>query len=153
MKKEGLFKVCKNCKTSCCKLGGAEFTKKEMQRVLKSGYPNYFIKINDNHYETKTKRGACAYLNKDNSCKIQKIKPKMCWAWPVNLGFSGKKKIYYLMQCPLTPYLKEEDIKKMKKQMSDYTKEFIYCSNTKMPDSEVDLVIKRYHKFKKKRLK
>ena len=73
----------------------------------------YERKINNNHYETLTKNGACAYLRKDNICSIQKIKPKMCWAWPVHLDFRKNKKIYYLMHCPLTPYLSEKQIKIM----------------------------------------
>lgn len=153
MKLENIKNICKKCKASCCKVGGAEFTKKDMVRVLRAGYPNYFRKINENHYETITKNGICAYLGKDSLCSIQKLKPKMCYAWPINLSFRKNKKIYHLMSCPLTPYLSEKEIKIMKKQISGYNKEFIYCNDTKMPPSEVKKVMKRYYKFNKKTIK
>jgi Fe-S-cluster containining protein len=153
MKKYSIKDICGKCKASCCKLGGAEFTKKEMQRVLEAGYPNHFRKINSNHYETKTKKGVCAYLNANNHCTIQELKPKMCWAWPVNLDFQKNKKIYHLMSCPLTPYLSEKEISIMKHKMKHYTKEFIFCDDTKMSDAEIKKVMKKYGKFKKKILK
>ena len=149
MKLANIKNICKKCKGTCCKLGGAEFTKKEMQKVIAAGYPDYFRKINNNHYETLTKNGVCAYLKKDSLCSIQKLKPKMCYAWPVHLDFKGNKKINYLMICPLTPYLSEKEIKIMKKQMSGYTKEFIFCSDTKMSNNEVKQVMNRYNKFNK----
>lgn len=145
--------ICIKCKGTCCKLGRAEFTKKEMQRVINSGYPDYFRKVGNNHYETITKNGICAYLNKNNICSIQDIKPKMCWAWPVNLEFRGKKKVYCLMNCRLTPHLSEKEIKVMKKQISGYTKDFIDCNDTQMSESEVKKAMDRYYKFGKKKLK
>jgi Fe-S-cluster containining protein len=149
MKLANIKNICKKCKAKCCKLGGAEFTKKEMTRVLAAGFKDYFRKINNNHYETKTKNGVCAYLDKNNLCTIQNLKPKMCFAWPVNLGFKKNKKIYYLMSCPLTPYLSSKEIKIMKKQISGYTQDLIDCNDTQMSDKEVEKVMKRYYKFKK----
>ena len=145
--------VCKKCKAKCCKLGGCDFTKNEMKRVLNAGYPNYFIKISDNQYEVKTRNGACYYLNNDNLCSIQNLKTKMCWAWPVFMDFKKGKKVFYLVKCPLTPYLSKKDIGKMKKQISGYTKEFIDCNDTHMSDSEVKRVMKRFYRFKKKEIK
>lgn len=152
-KKEIGKNVCLSCKNNCCKLGGAEFTKKDVQRVLNAGYPNHFRIINENHYETMTKNGACAYMGKDNLCTIQKIKPKMCWAWPVYSDFKKDKKVFYLMNCPLAKHLSKKDIAKMKKQVSGYTKEFIFCSETQMSSNEVKNVMKRFNKFKKIKLK
>ena len=60
---DSALKVCQKCKASCCKLAGADFTKEEMQRVLKAGHPDHFVKLNENHYETKCKNGICPYLN------------------------------------------------------------------------------------------
>ncbi len=153
MKLDNIKGICKKCKGTCCKLGGAEFTKKEMKKVISAGFVDNFRKINNNHYETKTKNGICAYLDKNSLCSIQKLKPKMCYAWPVHLGFRKNKKIFYLMSCPLTPYLSEKEIKIMKKQMSPYTKEFVFCNDTQMSNSEVKTVMKKYHKFKKRILK
>ena len=152
MKLQDVKNICQKCKGTCCKLGGAEFTLKEMQRVLKAGYPNKFRKINANHYETITKNGVCSYLKKDYSCLIQNLKPRMCWAWPVHLDYIKNKKRYYLMKCPLTPYLSEKDIKLMKKQISGYSKEMIFCDDTKMSDAEVKKVMSKYYKFRKKTL-
>jgi Fe-S-cluster containining protein len=133
-------------------LAGQSLLKKKC-RKLSLQDPNHFRKINGNHYETKTKNGICAYLKKDGLCSIQSLKPKLCWAWPVHLDFRKNKKIYYLMICPLTPHLSEKEIKVMKGQMSDYTKEFIFCNDTKMSNTEVKKVMKKYYKLKKRKLK
>jgi Fe-S-cluster containining protein len=150
MNQKEIKKICIKCKAVCCKLGGAEFTKKEMQRVLKAGYSDYFRKVGRNHYETKTRKGVCAYL-KNNVCSIQGLKPKMCWAWPVDLDFNKHHKIFNLIECPLTQHLSKKEIIKMKKQMRFYNQDFIDCDNTKMSKKEVGLVMKKYYKFNKKR--
>jgi hypothetical protein len=58
-----------------------------------------------------------------------------------------------LIQCPLTPYLSEKQTRKMKKQISKYTEEFIECEDTKLSGSEIKIAMKRYNKFKKHELK
>ncbi|MEM4182157.1 MAG: YkgJ family cysteine cluster protein [Candidatus Pacearchaeota archaeon] len=78
MKKDKVLEVCQKCNAACCKMGGPDFTKSEMQKVLKAEHQNFFIKINSNYYELKSKKGVCPYLSKENSCLIHKEKPLMC---------------------------------------------------------------------------
>lgn len=142
--------ICEKCGGKCCKLGGAEFTKSDRDRVLSAGHPNYFRKLSSDHYETKTKEGVCAYLTKENLCSIQELKPKMCWAWPVSLDYKKHKKVFELMLCPLTPYITEKEIKLMKEQISGYEEDIIFGNFSKMKDNEVKKVMNRYYKYKKK---
>jgi len=78
--------ICKKCRASCCKLGGADFTLLEKNIVLKAGYPDFFVKINDNHYELKCTGGICPYLTKENSCSIYNFRPLVCKSFPVYLN-------------------------------------------------------------------
>lgn len=45
MKADKFLKVCKKCGAKCCKLGGANFTKKELKEVLDAGYKDYFFEL------------------------------------------------------------------------------------------------------------
>jgi len=139
--------VCTKCGADCCKMGGAEFTKKEMDKVISAGFPAHFRKISEDHFETATKDGVCAYLGKDSLCSIHSLRPKMCKGWPVHLDFKDGKKIYLLMECPLTPLLSKSDISKMKKQMSGYTEEVLFCNGTKMTPLETKKVVRKYEKY------
>jgi len=155
MKTNTALEVCQKCKAACCKLGGGDFSKSEMQKVLKAGYPNFFSKINNNHYELKSKKGVCPYLAKDNSCNIHKVRPLMCKCWPVYLKFKDNKKQFFLIKCPLTPIFSKQDIKLMKKQANRIPKDIITTSlsNSKLPKSDIELIEKRLKKFKRKLLK
>lgn len=146
------FKICQKCKASCCKLGGTDFTKVEMQKVLKLGYPNYFVKINENHYEMKSKKGICPYLKKDNSCLIYHVRPAACKSFPVYIN-SDNKKDFFLIDCPLSKHLKEKEIKTMKNQAKKIS-EIIPAtfSSSKLPKSDLKLIEKRFNKFKMKRI-
>lgn len=161
MKKEGKMKlrnilnVCQKCKAECCKMGGPDFTEKEMKRVLKTKFKNCFVEINKNHYELKSKRGICPYLRKNFSCKIHKVRPLMCKCWPVYLRFRENKRMFILAECPLTPLLPKKEIEEMKKQAIRIPKELVKTSfsNSKLPKSDLKLIEKRFNKFKKKRLR
>ena len=146
------LKICQKCKAGCCNLCGPDFSESEMKRVLKAGFPDYFIKVGKNHYEVKSKKGRCPYLLKDNACKIEKVKPLMCLSWPVVPVYeSGKRKIYFV-ECPLTPTLSKKETDKCMKQARKLPEEIIK-GNTTLPDSEISLMQKRYKRFKKKRVR
>ena len=146
--------VCKKCRAYCCRLGGPDFTKEEMKRVLKAGHPDYFVKIGRNHHELRVNKGICPYLKKDNSCLIQKVKPPMCRSWPVDVEYEKNKKAFSLIKCPLTPLLSKQDIRTMKKQAGSTTKDIIKNSSThsKLPESDIALITKRFYKLKMKPL-
>lgn len=152
MKLENIKRVCLKCKASCCKMGGPDFTKKEMQKVLKAGFKNCFSKIDDDWYELKSKNGRCPYL-KNYLCSIHDVRPLMCKCWPVYLKFKNKKREYILIQCPLTPYLSKKQILEMKKQASKLPKRFVEEVKTNLPKKDFELIMRRFKKFKRKRLK
>ena len=155
MKLKDIKDACKKCRARCCKMGGPDFTEKEMKKVLKLNpkLKDRFVRLNKNHYELKVKRGICPFLRKDYSCSIHKARPLMCKCWPVYLEFIKGRKSFLIIQCPLTPYLTKEQIQTMKKQASKLPKEFVEGKETKFSKSEVKLVMKRFNKFKKKKLK
>jgi Fe-S-cluster containining protein len=148
MKLENIKQVCKKCKASCCKMGGPDFTKKEMEKVLKAGFKNCFSKIDKNRYELKSKNGRCIYLLKNYLCSIHKVKPLMCRCWPV---YREKGK-YIIIKCPLTPYLSKRQRLEMKKQTSKLPKRFVDDIQTNLPKKDFELVMKRFKRFKKEKL-
>jgi len=146
------LQVCKECKAKCCKMGGPDFSEKEMRKVLKVGYKNYFIKVGKNHYELKSKRGVCPYLKKDFSCEIHEVKPLMCLCWPVVVDIKKGKRKYFLVECPMTSLLTKKDIEKCKNEASKIPKD-VLTKDTKLSKFDQNLIRKRFSKFKKKNLK
>lgn len=146
--------ICKNCRGTCCKIGGTDFTRKEKDQVLRKGFPDYFRKISNNHYEARGKNGVCPYLKKDNSCLIHEVRPLLCRKWPIFTEVENGKKIHALIECPLTPHLSEKDINEMKdhaeKISASLIKRATSCSS--IDEKEMDIIDKRFSKFKEKKL-
>lgn len=149
------LKTCQKCKDSCCKLGGSDITEAELKRILKANYPNFFRKIGKDHYEMKSRKGICPYLEKDYSCQIEDVKPLMCRSWPVDIDYKGKNQIFMLIKCPLTPLLTQKQIKEMKKHAAKIKPHIINASfsKSKLSKPDQDLIYCRYKKFKMKELK
>jgi len=124
MKSDNFLEICKKCGALCCKVGGPNFTEKEMKRVLDKGFENHFFKVREGIYELKTRKGFCPYLNSDNSCKIQEVKPILCICHPVFPSFSGKKK-YTLINCPLAKIMDKKQIKVCKLEADKVSDELI----------------------------
>jgi Fe-S-cluster containining protein len=114
MPKLRIIEICKKCKAHCCKLGDLTVTDKEMDRILKAGFPNHFIRISKGRYDIKSKNGRCPYLKKDYSCQIYKVRPKFCMIWPINPEYRENKIEFNVIKCPLFPYLSETDINNAK---------------------------------------
>ncbi len=142
--------ACKACGAVCCKMCGPDFTETEMKKVLEAGYPNFFIKVNKNHYELKTKDGACPYLKGDDSCSIYEARPSMCKCWPVYPECKTSKSEYFLIKCALTPLLSEQEIKELKKEAESIPKELLISSanNSTLPEREICMGLERFNKFK-----
>ncbi len=149
------LKICQKCKAACCKMGGSDLTEKEARRIIKANHPILFRRIDKNHYEMKSKGGVCPYLNKDHSCQIEDTKPLMCRSWPVDPEYEGKKAEFLLMQCPLTQFLTSKQVKEMKKHAGKIRPHIINAafSESKLSKSDIDLIYKRYQKFKGSKLK
>lgn len=148
------LKVCRKCQAACCKLSGPDLSEKEMKKILKAGFRNYFRKVGKNHYEMISIGGRCSYLKKDNSCEIHKVKPFICLCWPVLPKYKGNKRKYVIVECPITPLLSKKDIEKCKKEASKIPKNILYnCwKMSSLSKAEIKLIKKRFTKFKIKKL-
>lgn len=156
MRNNTSLNVCKNCGAICCKtVGGPNVTKKEMQKVMNAGHPDFFVKHSDNHYEIKSKNGTCLYLRKDNLCSIHDVRPLVCRWWPVDYAYRNGRVEIFLAECPLTKYVSEKFIQHMKKQIKQLPKETIleFYGNTYLNDSEVKLIKENQARFKRKKLR
>lgn len=155
VKAEQYLEICRKCKAECCKIGGPNFTEKEMKNVLKKGHKNYFFEVRDKIYELKSKKDRCPYLKKDNSCEIQNVKPLLCLCWPVLPDFKNWKKTYILIECPLTKVLTKNEIEKCKKEASKISKKMmdIALDYSTIPKKEAEKLEKKFKKFKRRRLK
>ena len=155
VKGEKYLKVCRKCKAACCKFGGPSFTEKERKKVLKAGFKDYFFKVGPGIYEVKAEKGVCAYLKKDNSCEIHKVKPILCLCHPVFPNFEGKKG-YTIIYCPLAKILSKKEINKCKKEADRVSKKLLQVAldwGTIKNKSDRKLVQKRMKKFKIRELK
>lgn len=117
MKKDNFLDVCKKCNALCCKLGGTNLTKEEVDKILNAGFENHFFEIVPGIYELKSHdNGVCPYLDKDNSCKIQDVKPLICTCWPIFPEFENNKVKLVLVNCPLAKHHSKEDLEKCNKE-------------------------------------
>jgi Fe-S-cluster containining protein len=136
-------------------MGGPDFTRAQREKVLKAGHPDHFIEIRPNQFELKSRNGVCPYLAKDCSCSIHELRPPACRAWPVHVKYDEGGREYLLIDCLLTPKFSEEDIREMKKQASRiFTDNIINSFNySKLSKPEINLIEKRFRRFKNKQLK
>ncbi len=155
MKANMALRVCRKCKATCCKMGGADFTKKEMGRVIGAGYKNFFRKIDEDSYELKSKKGICPYLAKDNSCSIHNVRPAMCKCWPVYARYKRNKREFLLIRCPLVGCLSKKDISRMRKEAAKIPRGMLETTFTSshLPKSDLKLIEKRFNNFRKKVIK
>lgn len=109
MKQTNHSKVCKQCKAKCCKIGGADATQEEVDKIVRAGYANFFRKIGENHYEMVSKELRCSYLGEDNLCSIYKLRPNACKAFPVNSVIENDRREDYLAACSLGRILSKKD--------------------------------------------
>ncbi|MBS3118695.1 YkgJ family cysteine cluster protein [Candidatus Woesearchaeota archaeon] len=155
MNEDKFLNACKACGAVCCKMCGPDFTENEMKKVLETGYSNFFIKVNPNHYELQTKNGACPYLKEDDSCLIYEARPSMCKSWPVYPECKNGKIKYSLIECALTPLLSEQEVQALKKEAESIPKELLISSANKsnLPEREIDIGLERFNKFKQNLIK
>lgn len=145
-----ILKICQKCGAKCCKLGGADVTLLERKRIINAKHPDYFLKINKNHYEMDSKNGICPYLKKNNSCSIYGVRPLPCLCFPVHPEFKNNKKKYFLALCPLGIILSKNIIKQLKKDSTKIKDHIIKnrFSDTNLSKSEINIIIKRFNKLK-----
>ncbi|MHA1906529.1 MAG: YkgJ family cysteine cluster protein [Candidatus Thorarchaeota archaeon] len=99
--------ICKNCGGYCCTLSGTVATKTEVDQIIKAGHPNKFIEITENCYITDFGEDlTCPYL-RNSSCEIYPVRPLLCKKYPI---FSTDGEEHYLVHCPITQYLSNDDL-------------------------------------------
>ncbi|MBC8413451.1 YkgJ family cysteine cluster protein [bacterium] len=118
-------KICQKCGATCCKVGGTDFNEEEKKAVLNAGHEDYFVKIEEEHYELRTENGVCPYLINENSCEIYEHRPKLCRRWPVYTYIRNNIRETSLIMCPISSYLQEEDINSMKELADNISLTFI----------------------------
>ncbi len=152
MDRNKILDTCKTCQAACCKMCGPDFSEAEMKTVLEAGQANFFNKINEHHYELKTKEGLCPYLKEDNSCSIHELRPAMCRSWPVYPECSKSKKKYFQINCALTSLLSAEEIERLKKEAESIPTELLVSSynNSALTKKEIKVGLEKFNKFKKK---
>ena len=109
--------TCKKCKALCCSLVLPPVTKKERNEILDMGFNDYFTNIGNGIYSIKpTKQGICPYLKSDYSCKINKVKPKLCRIWPVIPRYKNDKRECIVIKCPIFSQISKSDLDQAKKE-------------------------------------
>ena len=146
MKKSEFLNICKECNALCCKLGGTNLTKEEVDKILKAGYKNNFKEITPGIFELVSNNdGVCPYLNEDNSCEIQEVKPIICSCWPVFPEFVNGKVKPILVNCKLKRIMSKEDIDKCKKEALQVSKKVaeITADESLIPKDQLEIINKR----------
>jgi len=118
--------VCRDCHAFCCTIVRPVLTNQERQRILGEGFPDHFIKIQDNIYEIQLgEKGRCPYLDKNNACLIQRVKPKFCKIWPIVPYIKNKKRGYLVIKCPLFFHISKKKLNETKKQAEEIPDDII----------------------------
>ena len=99
--------ICKECGGYCCTHGGTVATRKEVDRIIDTGYPNKFIEITENCYVTDFREDLICPYFRENSCEIYPLRPLVCKKYPI-LTTDGEE--HFLVHCPLTQYLSKDNL-------------------------------------------
>jgi Fe-S-cluster containining protein len=156
MKKSEYLDICQKCKASCCKLGGTNLTKEEVDRVLNKGFENNFVEVKPGIYELKAdENGVCPYLEEDHSCKIHDVKPLICTCWPIFPEYDRGKINHELINCPLAKQMSEEEIEKCRKESLCVSLDIAKCSadESSTPIHQIELIKKRYEEIESSEIK
>jgi Fe-S-cluster containining protein len=147
MKKSEYLDICRKCKGLCCKLGGTNLTKKEVDRVLNKGHDNHFIEVKSGIFELKSNDdGVCPYLMEDFSCKIHDVKPLICTCWPIFPEFDKGEINHVLINCPLTKKMKKDEIEKCREESLSVDIKIAESAadETLLPPQQIEVIKKRY---------
>lgn len=71
--------ICRGCGV-CCRDQPPDINFKEQQRIHAAGYENFMQNSSDpdNRNIRRNKNGSCLFFTKENTCKINSIKPSIC---------------------------------------------------------------------------
>ena len=109
--------VCTHCKAFCCTIVRPLVTEKERCDILNEGFDDNFINIGNGIYDiTPGKDEKCPYLKPDNSCEIQRVKPKLCRIWPVIPRYKQNKRDFIVVKCPLFFHLSSQELRQAKQE-------------------------------------
>jgi Fe-S-cluster containining protein len=121
-----------------------------MEKVLDAGHPDFFIEINPDHFELRSRDAVCPYLAEDYSCTIHEMRPPACRAWPVHACCEGGGREYLLMDCPIVDKLSDKELGEMMAQAGSIPEENIVNSFklSRLSKEEIELIEKRFRMFK-----
>jgi Fe-S-cluster containining protein len=94
---------CRNCGV-CCRDQPPDINFKEQQRIQTAGYKNFMQDNSDpnNRNIRRNKDGSCFFFTKENTCKINSIKPSICILEPfIITDFDNKTNTIFLDLNPL----------------------------------------------------
>lgn len=121
-----------------------------MEKVLDAGHPDFFIEINPDQFELRSRDAVCPYLAEDFSCTIHELRPPACRAWPVHASCEEGGREYLLMDCPIVDRLSDEELGEMMAQAGSIPEENIVNSfkRSRLPKEDIELIEKRFRMFK-----
>jgi Fe-S-cluster containining protein len=117
--------ICLECGGLCCKLGGIVATRNEVEAIVAEGFPDHFIQLANGVYGTEWGiDGTCPYFE-SGKCLIYSVRPTGCRMFPV-VENSGTEIV--LVECPLAPFLSEEELEERKSVLAQRPDNFIRAS-------------------------
>lgn len=121
-----------------------------MEKVLDAGHPDFFIEINLDQFELRSRDAVCPYLAEDFSCTIHDLRPPACRAWPVHTSCEGGGREFLLMDCPIVDRLSDEELGEMMAQAGSIPEKNIVNSfkRSRLSKEEIELIEKRFRMFK-----
>jgi Fe-S-cluster containining protein len=135
--------TCRQCGAWCCMQVLPPVTKKEKERIISAGFPDYFSKVSENVYTIQaTNKGICPYLQSNNSCKIQTVKPQLCQVWPVIPRIENGQRGFLIIHCPIYPLLSSETLTHAKSEAAQIPPEIIHQLWSLSPNAK-----KNYKRF------
>ncbi|HLC37142.1 MAG TPA: YkgJ family cysteine cluster protein [archaeon] len=89
-----LINHCLKCLNPCCHPGDPLLSEKERNEIINAGHKDLMYevksKFNEKFYRIKNENKQCSYLV-DNKCSIEKVKPVLCRAFPVDVQWNYKE--------------------------------------------------------------
>ncbi|MDD5254072.1 MAG: hypothetical protein PHG05_03120 [Candidatus Nanoarchaeia archaeon] len=119
--KVSLIDYCIPCKARCCKtgklIGSPILSNKEAGRIGKNNLKK--VKFPKGEYwviKEQQSTNRCFFLNKQNKCKLQNLKPLDCLCYPIKAVYE-KDLIRFITDsdCPASSFLNKEFIRESKK--------------------------------------
>jgi len=104
---------CQQCSIFCCRLGGPDLLKKDVERLEQAGYgKEQFLNVEHRTLRNR-KDGSCIYLSAEpkrglSICSVYKVRPTLCRLYPFSFEKLGSDS-YLLKFIPCCKGINTED--------------------------------------------